>query len=482
MSVSSAVPETAPAPPPAGPQRITGRPAAVLLVLCGAIFLEGIDVAMLNVALPAIRADLGMDTGALSWVLSAYVLGYGGFMLLGGRTADLFGRRRMFLLWLTVFVLFSGLGGLATEGWVLILARFVTGLSAAFMTPAGLAIITTTFEEGARRNRALLVYAGTAAAGFSLGLVAGGLLAAVSWRWVFFAPVLLAGALLVAALPLIPRDPDGGRPGGRFDLAGAVTATGAMLLLVHTVVRLGEPDAAVGRTVATAAGGLLLLAAFVAVERRSASPLVRLGILRSGPLVRANLGAMLFAGSFFGFQFVVTLYLQDLRGWSSLQTGLALLAIGVDAVLAPTLTPRLVERYGNVRVILGGFCLAVLSYALFLPVGLDWTYPMMFPTMLLTGLAFALAYGPLTIAATDGVAEEEQGLAGGLLNTSFQFGAALGLSVVTAVNLAVTDASGAVLAGEAGLDGFRAALVVPVVAVALGAVVTATGLRRRTAA
>ncbi|WP_407660964.1 MFS transporter [Kitasatospora purpeofusca] len=475
MSTSSAVPETgrrAAAPagsPPAEPSsHFTGREAAVLLVLCGAIFLEGIDVAMLNVALPSIRADLGMDTGSLSWVLSAYVLGYGGFMLLGGRTADLLGRRRMFLFWLTVFVLCSGLGGLAGAPWVLILARFLTGLSAAFMTPAGLAIITTAFAEGPRRNRALLVYAGTAAAGFSLGLVAGGLLTAVGWRWVFFAPVLLAGGLLLAAVPLLPRDQaPARRPGERFDLGGAVTVTGAMLLLVQAVVRLGEPDAAAGPTLALFVGGAALLAAFVAIERRSDAPLLRLGLLRSGPLLRANIGALLFAASFFGFQFTVTLYLQDLRGWSPLQTGLALLAVGVDAVLAPTLTPRLVERFGNVRVILGGFCLAVVSYALFLPVGPDWTYPMMFPTMILTGLAFALAYGPLTIAATDGVAEEEQGLAGGLLNTAFQFGAALGLSAVTTVSLTV-----------GGSDGLRAALVVPVVAVALGALVTALGLRR----
>ncbi|MFF7457965.1 MFS transporter [Kitasatospora sp. NPDC008115] len=455
---------------------MTGRETAVLLVLCGAIFLEGVDVAMLNVALPSIRTDLGMGTGSLSWVLSAYVLGYGGFMLLGGRTADLLGRRRMFLFWLTVFVLFSGLGGLATAPWVLILARFATGLAAAFMTPAGLAIITTAFAEGPRRNRALLLYAGTAAAGFSLGLVAGGLLTAISWRWVFFAPVLLAGGLLLAALPLLPRDrPAARRPGERFDLAGAATATGAMLLLVHTVVRIGEPAASAVPTVAELLGGLALLAAFVAVERRCAAPLVRLGLLRSGPLLRANLGALLFAGSFFGFQFTATLYLQDLRGWTPLQTGLALLAIGVDAVLAPTLTPRLVERFGTVRVILGGFVLAAVSYALFLPVGMDWSYPMMFPTMILTGLAFALAYGPLTIAATDGVAEEEQGLAGGLLNTAFQFGAALGLSAVTAVHLAATGS------GQSGLEGFRTALVVPVAAVTLGAVITALGVRRRRA-
>ncbi|MDP9863779.1 MULTISPECIES: MFS transporter [Streptosporangium] len=214
------------------------------------------------------------------------------------------------------------------------------------------------------------------------------------------------------------------------------------------------------------------------IERRSASPLVRLGILRSGPLVRANLGALLFAGSFFGFQFVAVFYLQELRGWSTLETSLALLAVGVDAVLAPTVTPRLVNRFGNVRVIFGGLVLAAVAYALFLPIGLDWTYAAMFPTMIILGLAFALTYGPLTIAATDGIAEEEQGLAGGLLYTSFQFGSALGLSAVTAVSAAVAGTGGS---PQAGLDGFRAALLVPLVGVLLAAAVTAAGLRRRTA-
>ncbi|MGO4429418.1 MFS transporter, partial [Streptomyces sp. MCAF7] len=158
----------------------------MLFVLCGAIFLEGIDVAMLNVALPSIRADLGMSTGELQWVMSAYVVGYGGFMLLGGRAADLFGRRQMFLLWLTVFLLFSGLGGFADDGPTLIVARFVTGVAAAFMTPAGLSIITTSFEEGPQRDKALLIYSGTAAGGFSIGLVVGGLLTSADWRWVFF--------------------------------------------------------------------------------------------------------------------------------------------------------------------------------------------------------------------------------------------------------------------------------------------------------
>ncbi|MER5885470.1 MFS transporter [Streptomyces sp. NPDC001941] len=449
------------------------RDWGVLLVLCGAIFLEGIDVAMLNVALPSIRQDLGLSTGQLQWVMSAYVLGYGGFMLLGGRAADLFGRRRMFLLWLTVFLLFSGLGGFATEGWTLIAARFVTGVAAAFMTPAGLSVITTSFPEGPRRTKALLLYSGTAAAGFSIGLVAGGLLTALGWRWVFFAPVALSAVILLAATVLVPKSPRPARDGQGVDLAGALSVTAALVLLVLGVERAAH--APLAQTVGTLGAGALALAVFVAVERRAAAPLVRLGILRSGALVRANVAGLLFAAGFFGFQFLVVLYLQELRGWSTLETSFAMLVIGADAVLAPTLTPRLVARFGNARVIFGGLLLASLAYALFLPVGADWTYAAMFPSLIVLGLAFALAYGPLTIVATEGVADEEQGLAGGLLYTSFQFGAALGLSVVTAVNVATT-ASGS---PADRLDGFHAALAVPLAAALLAAVVSAFGLRRR---
>ncbi|WP_328771027.1 MFS transporter [Streptomyces sp. NBC_00286] len=516
------------------------RAWALLLVLCGTIFLEGIDVAMLAVAIPSIRADLDLSTNAAAWVISAYVLGYAGFTLLGGRAADLLGRRRMFLLWLTVFLAFSGLGGFATEGWMLIVARFVTGVSAAFMTPAALSLITTSYEEGPQRNKALLVFAGTGAGGFSLGLVIGGLLTQLGWRWVFFAPVLLAGAILVAAVRLIPAQTGGGRqevadgcPQPRttettavnretaahretaaapktaadretaaeretasdsqieavrqaatdhhaavghqgFDFLGAVTAAGAMLLAAYAVIRLEHGLEGWQLTAGAAVAAGLLVAAFVIVERRSPAPLVRLGILRKASVVRADLGALLFVGAFFGFQFVVTLYLQELRGWSSLQTAIALVVMGCDAILAPTLTPRLVNRFGNGRVILGGFVLGIVAYGLFLPVGMDWTYAAMFPTLLISGIAFALAYGPLTIAATDGVTESEQGLAGGLLNTATQFGAALGISAVTAVyGLASSPRSDP----ESTLSAFRTALIVPVVMVTLGALLSSFGLR-----
>jgi MFS family permease len=452
-----------------GNQKMSGRARAVLFVLCGAIFLEGVDVSMLGVALPAIRADLGMSTAALQWVVSAYVLGYGGFLLLGGRTADLLGRRRMFVGSMAVFVAFSWLGGFAGEGWMLIVARFVTGLAAAFMTPAGLSLITTAFPEGPLRNRALLWYAGTAAGGFSLGLVVGGLLTALGWRWLFFASALLAVLVLVLAVRLVPADvPDAGPR--RFDVTGALTLTTGMIFLVYTVVRVPEVPAAA--TVATLTVSVLLLAVFVVVERRTPAPLVRLGILRNTALVRANLTTVLFAGAFVAFQFITVLYLQELRGWSPIETGMALLVVAIDAVLAPTVAPRLVQRWGNPRVILVGTAAAVVAYALFLNIPADagyWTA--MFPTMVLIGIAFTLVYGPLTIQATDGVADAEQGLASGLWNTSFQFGAALGLAVATSLSVGA--------GGDGQLAGFHSAYTLPVAAAAAALVVTATGARRR---
>jgi MFS family permease len=444
---------------------------ALVLVLSGAIFLEGADISMMGVALPSIRDDLGMSTTSLQWVVSAYVLGYGGFVLLGGRIGDLLGRRRTFLMALAVFVAFSGLGGLAQEGWMLVLARFVTGLAAAFMTPVGLSIITTTVPEGAKRNQALLVYAGFAAGGFSLGLVLGGLLTGVDWRWVFFAPVVLATLLLAVATRMIPRDVPAARGSG-FDLPGAVLLTAGMLLAVLGVVR--SPDVALGVTLAVGGAAVVVLAAFVAVERRARAPLVRLGLLRRGTISRANAGAMLWAGAFVSFQFVAVLYLQGLRGWSPIVTGLALLPVAIDAILAPTLTPRIVERFGAVPTVAAGMALGVAGYALFLPISLDSAYGVaMLPTMILIGLAFTLVYGPLTIVATDGVADEEQGLASGLFNTSFQFGAALGLAVAAAV---VAAATGAGDDAQTVLDGYRAGLAVPVAGALLALVVTLPGL------
>ncbi|MDQ0574409.1 putative MFS family arabinose efflux permease [Agromyces albus] len=255
-------------------------------------------------------------------------------------------------------------------------------------------------------------------------------------------------------------------------MLGGLTVTTALVVLVAGIE--GAPHRPVLTTVVTFAIGALLLVAFVVVERRAAQPLVRFGIFRHTNLVRANLGAALLAAGFLGFQFVVALYLQEELGWSVLETSLALLVSGIDVIIAPLFTPRLVARFGTRRVILGGLALAALAYALFLPVAPDWTYAMMFPSFLAIGLAFAFAYGPLTIAATEDVEDDEQGLAGGLLYTGFQFGGAIGLAVVSALLVALesTDADG--------IEAYRGALFGPL-GFAIAAVAIAAGgvLRRR---
>ncbi len=457
--------------------RLSRRAWGMLLVLCGALFLDALDVSMTGVALPAIGSELHMSTSSLQWVVSGYVLGYGGFLLLGGRVADLFGRRQVFLISLAVFVVASGLGGLADDGTLLIATRFIKGVAAAFTAPAGLSIITTSFAEGRARNKALSIYSATGAAGFSLGLVFSGLLTELGWRWVFFFPVPLALATLLTAARLVPNSGRPVRSRQGFDVAGAISVTAAMLLLVFAVVEAPEVGWSSIRTIGSLAGAAVLLASFVAIERRTVSPLIRLGILRSGSLVRANLGAMSLIGAWFGCQFIAVLYMQQVRGWSPLETGLAIFPAGLLVTLLAPRVATLVARFGVTRVIFTGLSSAAIGYALFLPIGLHSSYAVaMFPTFLFAGLAFGLAYGSLNIAATNGIAPEEQGLAGGLVNTSFQFGGALVLAVVTAVNNAAAGPDGS---PQALLDGFHAALIVPLVVAVLGVGVTALGIGRR---
>jgi EmrB/QacA subfamily drug resistance transporter len=458
-------------------EQLSRRAWAMLLVLCGALFLDALDVSMVGVALPSIKNDLGMSTSSLQWVVSAYVLGYGGFLLLGGRAADLLGRRRVFLIALGVFLVASALGGIATDGNVLIVTRFIKGVSAAFTAPAGLSIITTTFAEGPARNKALSVYTATGATGFSLGLVFGGALTQLGWRWTFFLPVPVALVALLAGIRLVPRS---GRPLSTrraFDVPGAVSLTTGMLLLVYTLVEAPDKGWASARTLGSFALTAAILGWFVWRELHVDAPLVRLGILRSRSLVRANLAAMTLFGGWVGFQFIATLYMQQLRGWSPIETGLAIFPGGLlVALMAPRIAP-LVARFGVMRLILAGLVSATAAYALFVPIGVDSPYwTAILPTVLLAGLGFALAFAPLNIAATSGVAPMEQGLAGGLLNTSFQFGGALFLAVVTAVNNANVGSGGS---GQALLDGFQPAVAVSVIASVLGIIAIALPLPRR---
>ncbi|GAB2613369.1 MFS transporter [Pseudactinotalea suaedae] len=452
----------------AAPDPTRRRAWAVLVVVCGALFLEGIDIAMLNVAVPAIAADIGLTTGTAHWVISAYVLAYGGFMIFGGRTADLLGRRRVFLIALAVFILFSGLGGLAQDPWVLVVSRFVTGATAGFMTPAGFSLLTTSFPEGSLRNRALAIYGAIGAGGFTLGVVVGGMLTNVSWRLVFFAPVVLGTLLWLAGRAVIRPDAPARRRGG-FDVGGAITLTLAMVSLIYGIVALGE-DLGDAFGIAAVAAAAVLLVGFVAIERRVRDPLLRLGVLGEGLLLRVSLAGLLFMGAFFAFQYVVTLYLQDFRGWTPLATGLTFVVMGADMLLAPLLTHRLVERFGNTRVMVAGLVAGALAFALTLRFDGMWGYWELLPSLVLIAVMFALVYGPLTAAAAEGVDEAEHGVAGGVVYTGFQFGAALGISLATIV-LAGSH-------GAAGLDDYGRALIVPVVAAVLAVLLGVAAVRK----
>ncbi|MEV0636566.1 MFS transporter [Streptomyces sp. NPDC050619] len=452
------------------------RQWGTLLVLCAAMFLDSLDTSMVGVALPSIGTDLHLSTSSLQWVVSGYVLGYGGLLLLGGRAADLLGRRRVFLVALAVFAAASVLGGLVDSGGLLIVSRFVKGLSAAFTAPAGLSIITTTFAEGPVRNRALSIYAACAASGFSTGLVVSGLLTEVNWRWTMLLPGPIALLALLAGLRLIPNSPRKNSRKGGYDLPGALTGTAGMLLLVLTVVQAPAAGWGSARTLLCFALVAGLLTAFVVIEHRSAHPLVRLGVLRSANQIRAHLGGVAFFGSYVGFQFLATQYMQYLLGWSALQTALAFLPAGALVTIASTRIGPVIDRFGTLRVIAVGFTALTLCYALFLRADLTPRYAaVVLPSMLLLGLACTLTFPSLNIQATNAVDEKEQGMVSGLLNSSFQIGGAVVLAVVTAT----VTATGGNHPGSPHrlLDSYRPGLVVVTLIALAGLLVTLTGLR-----
>ncbi|MBM7775004.1 MFS family permease [Actinokineospora baliensis] len=458
----------APAPPRA--PAWSGRLWGVLAVLCVVLFLDGMDVSMVGVALPSIGAELGMSESSLQWLVNGYVLGYGGLLLLGGRTADLLGRRRVFLIALGAFAAASLVGGLVDDGVLLVLTRFVKGLAAAFTAPTAMSILTTTFAEGPARNRALSIFTVFGASGYSSGLVLGGLLTSAGWRWTFLTPVPIAIAALLVGIKLIPRD--SARAEGGHDIWGAVTLTGGMLLAVYTVVTAPERGWLDPLTLVSAVVVVGLLTAFVLIENRIAHPLIRLGILRVGTVVRANLSVVALMGSYISFQFIMTLYLQNVLGWSPMTLALALLPAGIVVVVGSPLVGKLIDRYGTERLILASMVSLSLGYLWFLATaGTTPDYPLsLLPAMLLLGGGFGFGFSAIMAQGTDGIDDAEQGLAAGLLQTSGQVGSALVLAVVTAV-----------LAGSVTVDlsGFRPGLnFVTAVAVA-GLVLNLVPLARR---
>jgi MFS family permease len=461
---------------PAGKADASGRWDAhlwgALVVLCGVLFLDGLDVSMVGVALPSIEEDLGLSPSQLQWVVSGYVLGYGGLLLLGGRTADLVGRRRTLIAALSVFLVASAIGATVNDGTLIVITRFLKGASAAFTAPASLSMITTTFPEGPARNRALAIYTACGASGFSLGLVFGGLLTEAGWRWTFLLPVPIAAVILIALPRFIPDDRPASDQRRSYDFPGAVTITGGMLLLVRTVVRAPDVGWGSAETLISLLVSVILLATFVAIELRTKEPLVRLGILRSGPLARANITAMIVFGCYVSFQFVATLYLQALLGWSPITTALAFLPGGLIVAFGSPRVGPLADRFGTERVIAAGLVAFVIGYGLMLRIDDTLTYASVFlPTMLLIGVGFALCFPMLNIQATAGIADNEQGVASGLVQTSFQVGGAIVLAVITAI----VATQGVGTPSEV-VDGYRTALEVVTGVALVGLVVIVISL------
>jgi MFS family permease len=412
----------------------------MLILLCAVQFLDGMDVSAMGTALPKIEADLGMTPDALQWVVSAYVLGYGGFLLLGGRLADTLSRRRLLIGALLAFTAASVVGGLAGEGSVLVAARLLLGISAAFSAPTALAILLDTYRGAAARNHALGAYAATGAAGFVLGMVLGGTLAGVTWRLTLLVPGVVAFAIAVVASRMVPHSERGDRR-DRLDLPGAATITSAVLMLVYGVTRVATDGWSEPITALSLVGALVMLVGFALIERSTTSPLIPLETFRRPQVAHANLCALLFQGAYVAYQFVATLYFQDERGWSPFEAGLAFLWGGVIVALTSSRFAAVVTRHGRPwPAAAAGMGLQAVSYLWFV-LCFDAVHPvaLILVQQTLGGIGWAATYTALNIAAVSTAAEHEQGRLSSMAIASIQIGSGVILAVVASVFAASSD-------------------------------------------
>jgi EmrB/QacA subfamily drug resistance transporter len=431
-----------------------------LILLCATQFIIVLDVAIVNVALPSIAVDLHFAPQDLQWVASAYALTFGGFLLLGGRAADLLGRRRLFIAGLALFAAASLACGLATSDSALIGFRAVQGLGAAIIAPSALSILTTTFSEGAERNKALGIWGAVSGLGGAAGVLFGGILTDLAgWEWIFFINVPIA----VGAIALAPRLLGESRVADAvrsFDVPGAVSATGGLVLLVYGIVSTGGNGWTSARTLGTFAAALVLLAFFVAWESRTAAPLLPLRLFRLPTVAGANVLGLLLGASIFSMFYFLSLYMQDVLGWSPLRTGVGYLAVASTIVISAAVSQALVTRLGVRTVLLTGFALLALGTAWFTQVSVDGSYTTdLLPGFLLAGVGLGFSFVPVTIAALAGVEGRDAGVASGLINTSQQIGGALGVAAL--VTVATSRAETRVVEGaapaQAAVDGFSLA-------------------------
>jgi EmrB/QacA subfamily drug resistance transporter len=444
-----------------------------LALLAAAQFVVVLDASIVNVALPSIGADLHFSQDNLSWVINAYTLTFGGFLLLGGRMADLLGRRRLFISGLILFALASLAGGLSTTDTQLVIARAVQGLGAALLSPAALSLVTVIFKEGAERNKALGVWGAVAGSGGAVGVMLGGMLTQwAGWEWVLFVNVPIG----IAAAALAPRLlPESRNTGARhFDFAGAVSVTAGLSILVYALVDAANAGWGSTQTIGLIALSVVLIAAFVAIERNSRAPLVPFpGIFRIRTITGINLTALFIAASLFSMFFFISLYMQQVLGYDALKAGISYLPLAFGIIVSAGLASGLTTRFGFKQVLIAGLLLTSGGLIWFSQVSPDGSYvsDILFPS-LLAAVGLGFAFVSMTVAAVSGVETHETGLASGLINTSQQVGGALGLAILaTVANSRTADAvAGGASQAVALTEGFQRAFTVGAGIAILGAI------------
>ncbi|MGH8668724.1 MAG: MFS transporter [Burkholderiales bacterium] len=447
-----------------------------LYVLCFGVLMIVLDTTIVNVALPSIKEDLGFSEASLVWVVNAYMLTFGGFLLLGGRLGDLYGHRRLFLHGLVLFTLASLACGLANSQWLLVTARAVQGLGGAVVSAVALSLMMNIFTEPGERAKAMGVYGFVCAAGGSIGVLLGGVLTtAINWHWTFLVNLPIGAAVYALCRVLLP-DSRGPSRGGRLDVGGAVTVTVALMLAVYAIV-----NAELGLLVAAG----VLFALFLAIEARVPAPLMPLGLFRLRNLATANVVGVLWAAAMFAWFFISALYMQLVLGYSALQVGLAFLPANlIMGALSLGLSAKIVMRFGIRAPLAGGLLLVAVGLALFARAPVNGGFvPDVLPGMLILGLGCGVAMNPVLLAAMSDVAPGESGLASGIVNTSFMMGGALGLAVLA--SLAAARSEGQLLLGattNAALNaGYQLAFLIGAVFAAAAAVLSALLLRARPA-
>jgi EmrB/QacA subfamily drug resistance transporter len=452
-----------------------------LALLCVVQFMVVLDIAIVNVALPSIQVDLGFSQEDLQWVISAYALVFGGFLLLGGRASDMLGRRRLFLGGIAVFTLASLMAGLAWSEPSLIGARAFQGLGAAIITPAALSILSTTFAEGRERNIALGAWGAVGGFGAVAGVLLGGILTdALSWEWIFFVNVPV-GVIGFALAPLLLRESRDAHV-RRFDLPGAVLVTSGLSTLVYGITQAGQKGWVSADTLGVFAGSLVLLAAFVAWELRHPEPLMRFGIFQTRTVSGANVAGFIMGTALFSMFLMLTLYMQQVLGYSAMKTGVAYLAVAGTAIVWSGVAGQLVTRVGVKPVLVIGMAAITAGLLFFTQVSVEGSYLRdLLPGFLILGVGIGFSFVPISIAALAGVKPAEAGLASGLINTSQQIGGALGIAALSTI--ATTHTQDSVRSGAALpvalVDGFQDAFLAGAIVAALGIIAALTLIRRQ---